>query len=196
MKMKLITTILLCFFALFSAKAQSNSDLDKAIVKTINALNKQDFSTINDMILKDFGVAILFKRGAHDNLAFVDKLDKKTPVPEYLSYDYLGVVSTNSKIKHETLPEFDCDTEKFTKKKGIYCDYASKYRDMSTIALAENKYVDAGWKPEQIAKMKEIEKNSRKIIAYSDEGVLVFYLTFYKNKWYFTMLDRFEVCSA
>ncbi|WP_282628379.1 hypothetical protein [Empedobacter sedimenti] len=44
--------------------------------------------------------------------------------------------------------------------------------------------------------MKEIEKNSRKIIAYSDEGALVFYLTFYKNKWYFTMLDRFEVCSA
>ncbi|MDM1298335.1 hypothetical protein HXZ94_07445 [Empedobacter falsenii] len=196
MKIKFLTTVLLSFIAFFSVKAQNNSELDKAIVKTITALNKQDFSTINDMILKDFGVAILFRRGVNDNLAFVDNLDKNQPIPEYLPYDYLGNVNVNSKINHETLPKFDCDTEKFTKKNGIYCDVASKYNDVSETALSENKYVDVDWKPKHIAKMKEIEKNSRKIMAYSDEGVLVFYLTFYKNKWYFTMLDRFEVCSA
>lgn len=196
MKMKALIIVLFSFVACFSVKAQDNAQLEQVIQKTIIALNKQDFNTLNDMVLKDFGVAILFRRGVNDNLIIDKKLNKNEPIPEYLPYDYLGKVEVKSKIKYETLPEFDCDTEKFTKKNGIYCDFASHYSDMSKTALSENEFLEAGWTPQQIAKMKEIEANSRKIVAYGDEGVFVFYLTLYKNKWYFTLLDRFEVCSA
>lgn len=196
MKIRFLTTILLLFFACISVKAQQNSELDKAIKKTITALNNQDFNTLNSMVLKDFGVAILFRRGTFDNLAIIEKLNKSEPIPEYLPYNYFGKVKVNQKVKYESLPQFDCDTEKFTKKEGIYCDIASKYNDISRIALSENEFLEAGWKSEHIKQMKEIEVNSRKIVAYGDEGTHVFYLTWYKNNWWLTMLDRFEVCSA
>lgn len=196
MKIRLITIFLFFFFACISVKAQLNSELDKAIKKTITALNNQDFNTLNLMVLKDFGVAILFRRGTFDNLAIIEKLDKNEPIPEYLPNNYFGKVKVNQKVKYESLPQFDCDTEKFTKKEGIYCDLASKYNDISRIALSENEFLEVGWKSEHIKQMKEIEANSRKIVAYGDEGTHVFYLTWYKNKWYLTLLDRFEVCSA
>ncbi|MCA5005245.1 hypothetical protein [Sphingobacterium bovistauri] len=196
MKIKIFITFLLFIFAGFSVKAQQNSELEKAIKKTITALNNQDFNTLNAMILKDFGVAVLFRRGAFDNLALVEKLNKNEPIPEYLPYDFFGKVKANQRVKYETLPEFDCDTEKFTKKEGIYCDMASKYKDISGTALSENEYLEAGWKPEHIEQMKEIEASSKRIVAYGKEGTHIFYLTWYKNNWYLTLLDRFEVCSA
>lgn len=196
MKMKYLITLVFCFISLFCTKAQESKELNTAIYKTITALNNQDEKTLNAMILKDFGIAILFRRGVSNNLVIEEKISIKNPIPEYLPYSFLGEINTKQKVKYESVPSYDCDTEKFTKKDGIYCDIASNYNDISRIAMDENEFLYAVWTYEQISKMKTIEKNSRKIVAFGPNGTHIFYLTFFKNNWYLTMLDRFEVCSA
>lgn len=196
MEIKLSINTLLCFMSLFSLQAQENIELNKAILKTITALNKVDEKVLNEMISEEYGLAILFKRGVNDNVLIEKSISIAHPIPEYLPYSFFGEINVNQKVKYENLPTFDCDTEKFTKENGIYCDAASNYNDVSQIALNENKYLYASWTEEQIAKMKAVEQKSKKIIAFGPNGTHIFYLTFIHNKWYLTMIDRFEVCSA
>ena len=196
MKKNCLTVFLFCFLTLFSVQAQEKQELEAAIFKTITALNNKDEKALNAMILDDFGIAILFRVGVVDNLLIEKKISMENPIPRYLPYIYFGKIDLNQKVKHETLPFFDCNEGKFDKAGGIYCDVATNYNSISNVALGENEYLFKGWTEEQINEMKAIEKISWKIVAMGDKGTQIFFLTYYQNTWYLTMLDRFEVCSA
>lgn len=194
--------IKLCVFVFFisisnnSWAQKHDNSLEKTIFKVLKAYQSKDEKTLNTLIQKDFGIAILYKRGVYDNLAIVDRLTFNRPIPEYLAFDH--EISTDYKIHFGTLPEFSCDTLEWNKPHGIYCDVNKIDKTLSTVAKDENKILEENvWSSQKIKKLEEIENKSHKIIAIGKEGnVFIFYLMFHKNKWYLVAIDRFEVCDA
>lgn len=203
---KIILHFLLFLFALTSCNKNINThkkseevkdnSFEKTVFKVLEAYNNEDDKTLNQLINKKIEVAILFRRGAHDNLGLTQTINFKEPIPEYLSYSY-GFTEYNKNIKYEDLPEFDCNIEQWTKPQGIYCDTLSIDRLRSTIAKDEKKYELSDWPNETIKQLEEIEKTSRKIIVVGKGGgTFIFYLTKQNNNWFLTGIDRFEACSA
>ncbi len=174
---------------------EANKSLTDAILKTIKAYQNKDEITLNTLIEKDFGIAFLYRRGAFDNLFISDKISFDNPIPEYLPFRY--DITTSDIIYFEKLPVFSCDDEEWNKPPGIYCDTTTIDKTLSEIAKDENEYLDAGWSASQIKKFGEVEKKSHKVIVTGkNSNVFVFYLTLIKNKWYLTIIDQFEACSA
>jgi len=176
----------------YQPEAVNQNSLEDMIIKTIKAYQNQDETTLNNLISKDFGIAFLYRRGAQDNLSISDKISFDKPVPEYLPYDI--DFETDYKIRFEKLPDFSCDNEEWSKSHGIYCDTINIDKKLSTTAKNENEWLISDWSADKIKKFEEIEKKSHKIIV--TKGDFVFYLTFWQNKWYLTVIDRFEACSA
>ena len=173
----------------------NQSSLEEVIIETIKAYQNQDEAALNKLVMKDFGIAFMYRRGTIDNLSIADKISFDTPVPEYLPYDIY--FETDYKIRFETLPVYSCESEEWDKSHGIYCDTTSIDKKLSITAKNENKWIDADWSADEIKKFEEIEMKSHKIIITGKEyGSFIFYLTFWQNKWYLTVIDRFEVCSA
>lgn len=196
--MKKVFITLGFLLALLPAKLQAqevNKSLKDAILNTIKAYQNKDEIILNKLILKDFGIAFLYRRGAFDNLSISDKISFNNPVPEYLPFEYN--ITTNYEIYFEKLPIFNCDNEEWNKPAGIYCDTIIIDKTLSTIAKNENEFLDANWSANKIKKFEEIEKKSHKVVVIGkDSEVFIFYLTLMKNKWYLTIIDRFEACSA
>ena len=172
----------------------NQSSLEEVIIETIKAYQNQDEATLNKLVMRDFGIAFLYRRGTFDNLSIADKISFDEPVPEYLPYDVYFEI--DYKIRFETLPIFSCDTEEWDKSYGIYCDTTNNNNKLSITAKNENEWINADWSANEIKKFEKIEKKSHKIIVNGDKGDFVFYLTFWQNKWYLTIIDRFEACSA
>jgi len=197
MKSKILILIILFFTAFKISNAQDRKSLNKAIFKVLNAYENKDDKTMNAMISKDIGIVFLYRRGAHDNITKRDSFSFENPVPEYLPYEKIGKTAT--KIKHQKLPEFECSVEKFNLTPGIYCQKTTKERNLSTVAQHENEFLDANWTPEHFKLFNKIEDNGYRIIAYNRndiDSIFIFHLTWLNNKWYLTVIDRFEVCSA
>ncbi|MCL2131667.1 MAG: hypothetical protein FWH36_04325 [Lentimicrobiaceae bacterium] len=194
--MRKIVTILSIFTLTFlpaALQAQAtDSSLENAIIKTIKAYQNQDEKTLNKLIHKEFGIAFLYRRGAYDNIFVSDKISFDNPIPEYLPYD--TYFETDYTIHFEELPVFSCDDWKWSKSSGIYCDTMNIDKTLSTVAKSENEYLVGDWTDIEIGKFEIIESKSRKIIVVPHG--FIFYLTFIDNKWYLTIIDRFEVCSA
>jgi len=185
--------ILLLYCIAFSSSANDNN-LDKTIIKVVQAFKEKDATTLNGLINKDIGLIVMFRRGIPDEFSRTDKVDFKKPVPEYLPYfDF----STDYKIKYQTLPVFDCDSMKWSKA-GIYCDTTQIDNLLSTTALQLEKNKGEKVPDSEIEEFVKIENKSRRIVlADNDGGELVFYLTLIENKWYLTILDRVSSdCSA
>jgi hypothetical protein len=193
--MKKIVTILSIFaLTLLPTALQAlvtENSLEDAIIKTIKAYQNQDEVTLNKLIHKDFGISFLYRRGALDNVSVSDSISFDNPVPEYLPYDIY--FETDYKIHFEKLPVFCCDNWKWSKSSGIYCDTLNTDKTLSTVAKREKKY-EAVWSDSEIEKFEEIENKSHKVIV-APHG-FIFYLAFIDNKWYLTIIDRFEACSA
>ena len=167
--------------------------LEEVIIETIKAYQNQDETALNKLVMKDFGIAFLYRRGAIDNLSIADKISFDEPVPEYLPYDVY--FETDYKIRFETLPVFSCETEEWDKPHGIYCDTTNIDRKLSITAKNEKEWLNADWSADEIRKFEEIEKKSHQIIV-NGKSDFIFYLTSWQGKWYLTIIDRFEACSA
>jgi hypothetical protein len=176
-------------------RIQAQSDkLDNSIIEIIKAFDSKDTEKINQYIHPDYGLITLFRRGVMDEFKRTERFDFNTPVPEYLPY---FPFKTDFKIKYQDLPIFDCNTEKWSKI-GLYCDTTKIDNLLSKTALNLNQYNDYNIPVKTIEKFKEMENKSYKIVlADSDDGELIFYLTLIDNKWFLTILDRVSSdCSA
>lgn len=185
------------FIGLSSMAQKNNSHvlLEKIIYKTIKAYQAHDEKTLNALINKDVGLIFIFKRGAHDNFSNEKNISFKEPTPEYLPYPPLSYNATKRKIKFEKLPDFDCSTETWTKPSGIYCNILLRDTTLSEIVESTHKYLYEI--PDNKRKeYKALEQKSHKVIVVDEESEFVFYVTFIKNQWYLTIIDRFESCSA
>lgn len=176
-------------------RIQAQSDkLDNSIIEIIKAFDSKDSCKINRYIHPDYGLIVLFRRGVMDEFEKTDKIDYRNPVPEYLPYFPFKL---DLKIKYQTLPTYDCDSEKWSKI-GLYCDTTQRDDLLSKTALNLNEYRDENIPIETIQNFKIIESKSRRITLIDNEGgELIFYITLIDNKWYLTILDRVTGdCSA
>jgi hypothetical protein len=170
--------------------------LDTTIISVIKAYQKKDEEVLNRLIDKDLKIAFLYRRGAFNNLSIVENISFTKPIPEYFPYD--NQIDTDYKITYTTLPIFSCDTENWNKPPGIYIDTTHIDHSLSEIAIMENKINEENiWSDIQIERLKNLEKNSHKIIVIGKNKIgLTFYLTKINDKWYLSAIDRIELCSA
>lgn len=101
-------------------------------------------------------------------------------------------------ITYETLPEYDCAGESWSKK-GCYVDTTRTDPMLSGIATALRDYFELEWITENlITEIKALENKSRRIVIVNEIGEsLVIYLSYYDNNWYLTIIDLVSNdCSA
>ena len=174
----------------------NQNSLEDVIIKTIKAYQTQNEKTLNKLILKNFGIAFVYRRGVMDEFDISDKISFDEPVPEYLPFDY-NIIITDYKIHFGKLPFFSCDTEKWNKPSGIYCDTINTDKALSIIAKFRNEYFESNYSEREMKKFEKIEKKCYRVIVIGKEGnEFIFSITFLENKWYLTIIDRFEACSA
>ena len=172
------------------------TELNKTIFKVIKAYQKKDEQTLNGLIYKDFGLAILFARGAFNNVSITEKISFAAPVPEYLPY--ANSFETDYEITENLLPEFSCGTEKWNQPSGIYFDTKIRDKSLSETAKMENEILgDGHWSEQEIKRFEEIEKISHQVISIGKNNeTFIFYVGLIDGIWYLTAIDRFEVCSV
>ncbi len=176
------------FFSCNSGKKES--DLSTAIKTVVKAFGEKDSLTLNKFIHKDYGMTVLYRHGVFDQFETIQFIDFNHPVPENFPYpDFIIDIH----IKYDELPQFDCNQMKWTKT-GLYCDTLNIDNLLSTTAINLKRYVNHDISDLEIKEMKEMEKNSLRVILSDIEGgELVFYLTHINNNWYLRVLDR---CSS
>jgi len=196
MKQKLIILSIIALISSGCGQSQeTNKSLEEVIIKTIKAYQNKDEKTLNKLILNDFGIAFVYRRGVMDEFDISKKISFNNPIPKYLPYDINFEI--DYKINFEELPDFSCDTEEWDKPHGIYCDTTINIKILSYIAKFRNENFESNFSDAEIKKFEEIESKSHQIIVLGKKGnEFIFYLTFINNKWYLTIIDRFEACSA
>jgi hypothetical protein len=178
----------------------NQNSLDDVIIKTIKAYQNKNDKTLNQLILKNFGIAFVHRPGAIDQFDISDKISFDKPTPEYMPFD-INLIITDYQIHFGELPSFSCETEKWNQPPGIYCDTINRNNRLSDIAKFRNEYLEGNYSDAEIKKLKEIEDRSYQIIVISKgevayPNVFIFYLTLDEGKWYLTIIDRCEACSA
>ena len=174
---------------------ETNKPLEDMIIKTIKAFQNKDEETLNKLILKDFGIAFVYRPGVMDDFIFSDKISFSEPLPDCWTLDCN--IITDYKIHFEELPVFSCESEEWNKPHGIYCDTTKTIKTLSSIVKFRNEHFEENFPVAEIKKFEKIEQKSHTVIVIGkEENVLVFAVTFWQNKWYLTIIHRFEACSA
>lgn len=191
----LLIVLFSCKLIIAENKIENNNiSLKQSIIKVVRAFKYKDTATLNNMIYAPSGLIVLFRRGTFDEYGKTDRIDFNAPVPGYLPYfDF----NTDYKVRFESVPTFDCNKMKWSRK-GLFCDSLKADNLLSTTAKNLKKYRGDSISENEIKAFVELEKNSRRIVL-SDgkKGELVFYLTLINNKWYLTIIDRVTSdCSA
>ena len=57
------------FYNFIEETEANQNSLEDVIIKTINAYQNQDEKTLNELILKDFGLAFLYRRGGGSSIS-------------------------------------------------------------------------------------------------------------------------------
>lgn len=170
--------------------------ISEVITRFVRAYQSQDNGKANALIHPDHGIAIVYRPGAMDNFTVVDSLDFSKPVPE--SYPY--TTFPNDKVlTFEALPEFQCDTDKWTKL-GFFCDSTStsKTNVLETIAKFQDEYNEVKFDDTMKAQISNLENGSfRVILNPAKEHFLIFHVKQFDGAWYVTLLDRsYGNCDA
>ena len=198
MNSKYLIVIFLISGLLFSFQSKEimndSSELEITIIQVVKAFKEKDEKTLNNLILKEKGLIVLFRRGVFDEYSKTDKIDFNNPVPEYLPYSDF---STDYKLTFDSLPVIDCNTMKWSKN-GLFCDTTTIDNLLSTTARNLKKYREDNIPELEIKAFEKLEKSSRRIVlSDNDGGELIFYLTLINDKWKLTILDRVSSdCSA
>lgn len=170
---------------------QTKKSLDIAVSKVLEAFKTQDQKAINTLINKKVGLYIVFRRGVMDEFTHVNHMDFKSPIPEYLPYSYPE--KRYYSMRYKKAPTFSCATEKWSDW-GLIIDADNKYNVLSSIAMAQKKYNNVDYTSKELGIYKKVEQQSIKVVATADD--FVFYMILIDGKWYLSILDRAEYCSA
>ncbi len=195
--MSKIVSRLLLFYLLYACpfilKAQE-PEFVNTVISILNAFNDKNAHQINSFTHDDIGIIILFKRGVFNEYLITHELDFHNPIPEYLPY---SEISDYNNLKFEPFPEYDCDTDNWSKN-GLFCDTINTDHFLSQTAYDLKVYREDNIIDSEIIRFKNIENNSRKVVCIDDkDNVIIFYLTLIKNKWFLTIIDRASFdCSA
>jgi len=178
----------------------NGQSLETAIVKTVRAFQEGDFNAFHELVFGGLGVAYVDMPGMYWRMGIYswipyneeEAIFKPTPLRYEMVSDY--------RVRFEPFPVFDCPTEKWNKEIGtIYCDTTKFNGGRFAVAKMENKYTDGHWETKRLKEFKKTDRTTYKVMVIGKEGgysVFTFYLTFWENKWYLTMIQTFEECGA
>lgn len=169
--------------------ANKEAGFKKLCSEIVNAFAKKDMAFLNKNIQPDAGIYIMTRPGAMDNVVHQTALDEKQPFTFAYPYKDLSQVKKH-KVTFGTAPKYDCGTQKWDKK-GFVADSAVHYNRITDVMYMVGKYGGEKVSDEEIAKIKALESNSRKVVftELSKGKGIVFYLSLIKGKWYLLLID-------
>tara|TARA_R110002096_G_scaffold153397_1_gene317160 strand:- start:255 stop:854 length:600 start_codon:yes stop_codon:yes gene_type:complete len=193
---KIVLLTILVFALTSCSPTNDNHSLNNAIVETIDAYQRKDTTEINHIIHEKFGLVILHQPTMFYQILVTDSIDSKLS----LSYVFQRLRLKKHKIHFEELPEFSCNAL-WSKPPGIYCDTLSI--DTTLSSTAKNDYAGRNWSLQSIRQFEEIENASYKIVVIGQQDddlyggdFFIFHLTLIDKKWYLTLIEKPDFCSA
>lgn len=170
------------------------SNISEVITRFVRAYNSQDNQKANALIHRDLGLTIIYRPGVTDRFIRVDSLDFNQPVPAYYAYPK---VDNSYALTFDTLPTFDCGTEKWSKE-GFICDSTSTANStiLANIAKFEAEFDSIAFDTARKTAISKAEDQSYRVILTTAEP-LIFHVKQYNGAWYVTLLDRaYAGCDA
>lgn len=181
------------FWATLSfGQTPKEKDFSWTLKKVVSALSSRDSAALSKYIDKSTGVYILNRIGVMDSyerfatLGFSD-----TTYPNVPFYDSVKLTP----LKYSKLPGFDCET---WTKTGTFVDTTHTDHLLSKIARNLNKEFKDKVPAKTINEFYKLESKSRRIVIAENNGnELIIYLSFIKNKWVLTIIDKVSCdCST
>lgn len=177
-------------------KPEEIQQISEVITRFARAYLSQDNEKVNALIHPQHGLAVIYRPGVMDDFKLVDSFDFKSPVPE--SYPYV-TFENDKMLTFEPLPEFLCDTDKWTKY-GFSSDTTatSVTHLLDTIIKYQGEYNEVKYDDTVKTKASVLEDGSYRVILNpSDEHFLIFHVKQFDGAWYVTVLDRsYGNCDA
>ncbi len=177
-------------------KPEEIQQISEVITRFARAYLSQDNEKVNALIHPQHGLAVIYRPGVMDDFILVDSFDFKSPVPE--SYPYV-TFENDKMLTFEPLPEFLCDTDKWTKY-GFSSDTTatSVTHLLDTIMKYQGEYNEVKYDDTVKTKASVLEDGSYRVILNpSDEHFLIFHVKQFDGAWYVTLLDRsYGNCDA
>ncbi|MBE8721508.1 hypothetical protein [Sphingobacterium pedocola] len=174
---------------------QSHEEIQQfreVVTRFVRAYISQDNRKANALLHPDLGFTVIYRPGVADVFAKVDSIDFAHPVPAYFPYP---IFSNDYVLTFESLPTFDCGTEKWSKE-GFFCDTTSHPDQLSRIAAFQKEFNKQELSEAQIEEIKAAEKKSYRVIL-TGRDPLIFHLQQQEGAWYITVLDRaYAGCDA
>lgn len=177
-------------------KPEEIQQISEVITRFARAYLSQDNEKVNALIHPEHGLAVIYRPGVMDDFKLVDSFDFKSPVPE--SYPYV-TFENDKMLTFEPLPEFKCDTDKWTKY-GFSSDTTatSVTHLLDTIMKYQAEYNEVKYNDIIKARVSALEDGSYRVILNpSDEHFLIFHVKQFDGAWFVTVLDRsYGNCDA
>jgi len=175
----------------------AKSPLEEMIIKTVKAYQNKDEKILNELIIRDFGIAYIYRPGIYDFFTKSKKISFSETLPDHWVLGEIAIAESDYKVHFEALPYSECDGEMWNKPHGIYCDTRTTYGTLSYLAKRDNEFGFQERSAAEIKKLKEIEKRSHRVtVIDKGGGYFTFHVTFWQDKWYLIIIDRNEQCSA
>src|SRR5690606_31599236 len=144
----------------------------------------------------DNGLAVIFRPGVMDDFKLLDSFDFNSPVPD--SYPY-STFQNDKVLSFEALPEFRCETDKWTKY-GFSSDTTatSVTHLLDTIMKYQDEFNQVNYDQKTRSRVSALEAGSYRVILNpTDEHFLIFHVKQFGGAWYVTILDRsYGHCDA
>ena len=178
------------------AQEQKETDFKKTCTALLETLSKKNYSGLNKLINKTYGMCQLYRTGAMDRYSNYKKIDDST----LMYMDSHEITAKDIKkfiLQYGKLPVYDCDKNSWSRR-GYCTDSVKRFSPVTTIVNFEIKYEQFKITKKEKSDIRFIEQNSRKVIFTSSKGDgLIFYLCYISGKWYVSILDMVTTdCSA
>jgi hypothetical protein len=151
----------------------------------VTALVDRDSLTLSKYIDPKNGVYILNRMGILDTYSQSSTLGfSDTRYPNAPIYDDIKLTT----IKYSPLPTYDCVN---WTKTGTFVDTTKTDHLLSKIAKNLNKEIKGTASPRQLKAFYDLENISRRVVIADKEGNdLIIYLSYSRNKWMLTIIDK------
>ncbi|WFB63657.1 hypothetical protein PZ892_00280 [Sphingobacterium sp. WM] len=177
-------------------KPEEIQQISEVITRFARAYLSQDNEKVNALIHPEHGLAVIYRPGVMDDFKLVDSFDIRNPVPAHYPYT---TFENDKTLTFESLPEFQCDTDKWTKY-GFMSDTTktSVTHLLDTIMKYQGEYNEVKYDEATLKKVSILEDGSYRVILNpTDEHFLIFHVKQFEGSWFVTLLDRsYGNCDA
>lgn len=195
----MIRFVLCCFFASITitgvAQTSKKISFEKAAKDLVTALKNKNNAAFKKYVDAQTGFYLLYRNGVFDQYMLMKTINLRGEGFPEAAVQYGG--TTKIKLLYGRMPEFDCDTDTWSKN-GAFADTSGKLKQLSQTAKNLVKYEVKEIPAKEIKALEAFEKGNWKVIVADKNGQsFVFYLKYKNNRWYISIIDTVTTdCSA